>query len=169
MLRSIVNGLREDDVEEVYDSRQSFASDFSSEQSAEGAQLFFKEHTRQASKGSNHSFLTRMYKKPRSPTTGHFRPETKVRAPACSHGQHAADASQVFHSSAEQIARLIENMSRGMDSGSFNIMPNAPALPRAARGHAPSHSAGSSSVGGSESHWTVEERLDRMLGSMSST
>jgi hypothetical protein len=78
LLRSIVNGLREDDLDESYENRQSFASDLSGEQSVEGVQVFFKEHTRQASKGSNHSFLTRMYKKPRSPNPGALRPETKA-------------------------------------------------------------------------------------------
>ena len=62
---------------------------------------------------------------------------------------------QVFFSSSAQIGRLIENLSKGMDSGSFNILPQR-------HSHATSQSAGSSS----EVQWTVEERLEQLLGSM---
>ena len=63
---------------------------------------------------------------------------------------------QVFFSSSAQIGRLIESLSKGMDSGSFNILPQRP------QSHATSQSAGSSS----EMQWTVEERLEQLLGSM---
>jgi len=61
----------------------------------------------------------------------------------------------VFYSSSAQIGRLIENLSQGMESGSFNFLPN----------HRPGHST-SSSLTESDMHWTVEERLEHMLGSM---
>ena len=64
---------------------------------------------------------------------------------------------KVFHSSSAQIGRLIESLSQGVDSGSFNIMPNT------SRG--PGHSA-SSSLSTNDINWTVEERLDRMLGAI---
>jgi len=104
---------------------------------SEAEQLFFKEHSRNASKGSNRSFLSR--KKSAGAQAAANRPETKV-----------------FYSSSAQIARLIENLSRGADAGSFNIKPKAP----------PGHSHSSSLQSETDMHWTVEERLDHMLGSM---
>jgi hypothetical protein len=71
--RSIVNGLRDEDVESSYASRSSFASDNSTQQQADGVQIFFKEHNRASSKGSNSSFLARKKHPP-----GKARPETKV-------------------------------------------------------------------------------------------
>lgn len=72
--RSIVNGLRDDDAESMYASRNSFGSDYSApHQTVEGAQVLFKEHARTSSKGSSSSFLSRK----KSPT-GKNRPETKV-------------------------------------------------------------------------------------------
>jgi len=65
---------------------------------------------------------------------------------------------KVFHSSSAQIGRLIESLSQGVDSGSFNFLPNAP-------NRGPGHSA-SSSLSTNDINWTVEERLDRMLGAM---
>ncbi|EIN07813.1 hypothetical protein PUNSTDRAFT_45295 [Punctularia strigosozonata HHB-11173 SS5] len=133
---SIVNGLRDDDGDEgFYGDRLSFASEYSLHDSSEGVQLFFKEHARTGSKDSNASYLSRKSKK--GPAN---RPETKV-----------------FYSSPTQIARLIEKMSQGVDSGSFNIMPTS------ARGQSV---ASSSLHSDSSQHWTVEERLDRMLGSL---
>ena len=64
---------------------------------------------------------------------------------------------QVFFSSSGQIARLIESMSRDVDAGSFNITPDR------AHGHA-GHSASSSL----DMRWTLEERLEHMLGTVSS-
>ena len=75
---------------------------------------------------------------------GIFRPYTHV------------DRDQVFFSSSGQIARLIENMSRDVDAGSFNITPDR------ANGHV-GHSASSSL----DMHWTMEERLEHMLGAVS--
>ena len=66
--------------------------------------------------------------------------------------------SQVFYSSSAQIGQLIENLSQGADSGSFNFMPNL-------SGRGPGHSA-SSSLSTNDINWTVEERLERMLGAM---
>lgn len=66
---------------------------------------------------------------------------------------------QVFFSSSAQIGRLIENMSRGMDAGSFNITPD-----QGRSGHSASSSLGSEA----DMRWTVEERLEQMLSSMGS-
>ncbi|KAI0048567.1 hypothetical protein FA95DRAFT_1517317 [Auriscalpium vulgare] len=63
--------------------------------------------------------------------------------------------TKVFFSSAAQIGRLIDNLSHGADAGSFNIAPTAP--------HANSFHSESSA------HWTVEERLERMLGSLTTS
>jgi serine/arginine repetitive matrix protein 2 len=69
-------------------------------------------------------------------------------------------AKKVFHSSSAQIGRLIESLSQGVDSGSFNILPNT--------GRGPGHSA-SSSLSTNDINWTVEERLDRMLGAINNS
>lgn len=68
-----------------------------------------------------------------------------------------ARCKKVFHSSSAQIGRLIESLSQGVDSGSFNIIPNT--------NRGPGHSA-SSSLSTNDINWTVEERLDRMLGAI---
>jgi serine/arginine repetitive matrix protein 2 len=138
--RSIVNGLREDDEDDTWDSRASFVSTTSlGSEDANGVQLFFKEHGRSGSKASAAS---RAPKKPR-PAPGGIRPETKV-----------------FYSAPDQIARIIEELSRGADSGAFNIMPS----PRK-----PTHARGPSAASSEGSHnWTVEDRLERMLGQMDS-
>ena len=68
---------------------------------------------------------------------------------------------KVFHSSSAHIGRLIESLSQGVDSGSFNILPTTP-------NRGPGHSA-SSSLSTNDINWTVEERLDRMLGAMNNT
>ncbi|KAF7440367.1 hypothetical protein PC9H_000711 [Pleurotus ostreatus] len=128
---SIVNGLRDDDVESVYAHRASFASEYSSRENGDGVQVFFKEHNRTGSKGSASSFLSR------KKSQAKHRPETKV-----------------FYSSPAQIGRLIEDLSQTMDSGSFNILPTKPAV-----GHSTTSSV-------SDANWTVEERLEHMLGSM---
>jgi len=104
---------------------------------AEGEQLFFKEHARNLSKGSNRSNLVQR-KGTLTGGTSRNRPETKV-----------------FYSSSAHIARLIDQLSRGADAGSFNIKPTKPG------GH--SHSGSVQSSEG-DAHWTVEERLDHMLG-----
>jgi serine/arginine repetitive matrix protein 2 len=70
-----------------------------------------------------------------------------------------AFGTQVFYSSSAQIARLIEKMSQGVDAGSFNIMPSAASARGQSVASSSLHSDGSQ-------NWTVEERLDRMLGSM---
>ncbi|KAJ3554462.1 hypothetical protein NM688_g3099 [Phlebia brevispora] len=136
---SIVNGLRDDDAESFYDNRRSFASDYS----GEGVKVLFKEHGRKGSKGSTTSFLSR--KKQLQPSSSANRPETKV-----------------FFSTSAQIGRLIESLSRDLDAGSFNITPDhAHGL-----GHA-GHSASSSVGSASDMRWTLEEKLEHMLGSMS--
>ncbi|KAJ7489857.1 hypothetical protein B0H11DRAFT_2010682 [Mycena galericulata] len=126
---SIVNGLRDDDDDtDGYANRASFASEYSIREGAgDGVQVFFKEHGR---KGSSSSFLPR-----KKTVTNKSRPETKV-----------------FYSSSAQIGRLIENISQGMEAGSFNILPSHPL------GHSTS-----SSLSETEMNWTVEERLDHML------
>ncbi|KAJ7219133.1 hypothetical protein GGX14DRAFT_590195 [Mycena pura] len=129
---SIVNGLR-DDAEYVdnYPNRASFASEYSvREGTGEGVQVFFKDHGR---KGSGSSFLPR-----KKAVASKSRPETKV-----------------FYSSSAQIGRLIENISHGIEAGSFNILPTHPL------GHSTS-----SSLSDSEMNWTVEERLEHMLSGL---
>ncbi|KAF8212393.1 hypothetical protein K438DRAFT_1806447 [Mycena galopus ATCC 62051] len=126
---SIVNGLRDEDDElDSYANRASFGSEYSVREGAgDGVQVFFKEHGR---KGSGSSFLPR-----KKTLTAKSRPETKV-----------------FYSSSAQIGRLIENMSQGMEAGSFNILPTHPL------GHSTT-----SSLTETELNWTVEERLEHML------
>ncbi|KAJ2975787.1 hypothetical protein NUW54_g11672 [Trametes sanguinea] len=140
---SIVNGLRDDDGESFYGDRASFYSEYSVKDTSENVKLFFKEHERKSSKGSTSSFLSR--KKPQQPK-GTARPETKV-----------------FFSSSQQIGRLIENLSRGMDAGSFNIMPGQASASQGHVGHSTASSIGSEA----DMRWTVEERLEHMLGAIS--
>ncbi|THU90683.1 hypothetical protein K435DRAFT_726332 [Dendrothele bispora CBS 962.96] len=102
---SIVNGLRDDDVESIYTGRTSFASDYDND---EGVQVFVKDHTRSGSKGSNSSFISR-----KKIIQGKSRPET-----------------QVFYSSSAHIGALIENLSHGMDAGAFNFLPTTGQLTR---------------------------------------
>ncbi|KAI0086622.1 hypothetical protein BDY19DRAFT_995640 [Irpex rosettiformis] len=96
---SIVNGLRDDDAESFYDNRTSFTSEYS----AEGVRVFFKEHARKSSKSSTTSLLSRK----KQQGSASQRPETKV-----------------FFSSSAQIDRLIETLTRDKEAGSFNIAPN---------------------------------------------
>ncbi|KAI0329827.1 hypothetical protein GY45DRAFT_1324417 [Cubamyces sp. BRFM 1775] len=144
---SIVNGLRDDDGESYYGDRASFYSEYSVKDTNENMKLFFKEHERKSSKGSTSSFLSRRKTQTQQPK-GSARPETKV-----------------FFSSSAQIGRLIENLSRGMDAGSFNIMPGQGSRSQGHVGHSTSSSMGSQADMG----WTVEERLEHMLGSMGAT
>lgn len=128
---SIVNGLREDDVESFNASRTS--SPDCARENRDDVQIFVKEHARSTSKGSSSSFsLKKAYQ-------GKNRPETKI-----------------YYSSSAQIGRLIENLSQGMDSGSFNFIPN----------HHSDRSSPSSFQSGGDGHWTVEERLEQLLGAM---
>ncbi|KAF8894697.1 hypothetical protein BD779DRAFT_1669167 [Infundibulicybe gibba] len=133
---SIVNGLRDDDDESGYASRASFASEYSTRETSEGVQIFVKEHGRAGSKSStsNGSLVSR-----KKSLTGKNRPETKV-----------------FYSSSAQIGRLIENLSQGMDAGSFNF-----AMPT---NRVPGHSASSSMS--TKNEWSVEEQLEHMLGTV---
>lgn len=71
-LRSIVNGLRDDDGESFYGDRTSFASEYSLRDN-DGVKVFFKEHGRKSSKGSHSSFISR-----KRQTQVPLRPETKV-------------------------------------------------------------------------------------------
>ncbi|KAF8911121.1 hypothetical protein CPB84DRAFT_1763367 [Gymnopilus junonius] len=137
---NIVNGLRDADDESIYSGRTSFGSEYSSrEPGNDGLQSFLKEHARSGSKGSVTSFASK-----KKPQQGKIRPETKI-----------------FYSSSAQIGRLIEGLSQGADAGSFNFLPNL-------RNRGPGHSA-SSSLSTNDINWTVEERLDRMLGQMNAT
>jgi serine/arginine repetitive matrix protein 2 len=146
-----VNGLRDEDFDSSYASRSSFASDNSMQQPADGVQVFFKEHSRSGSKGSNSSFLAHKKLFP-----GKTRPETKVQVECYHCVRFLTLPPQVFYSSSNQIGRLIENLSEGHEAGSFNFLPTK----------APGHSYSSSFNSETDMHWTVEERLERMLGSM---
>jgi serine/arginine repetitive matrix protein 2 len=114
----------------------------------DGVQVFVKEH----GMNSNPSFLSR------KKSQGRPRPETKVSNPNVTSIPNT-NCVQVFYSSSAQIGRLIENLSQGMDAGSFNILPNTRS----------GHSHSSSLQSESDIHWTVEERLEHMLGSLGST
>ncbi|KAF9264744.1 hypothetical protein L218DRAFT_925263 [Marasmius fiardii PR-910] len=129
----IVNGLRDDDAESLYTGRTSFASEYDND---EGVQLFFKEHARSGSKGSASSFFSRR-KSVKGNSGNSLRPETKV-----------------FFSSSAHIGRLIENLSQGLDAGSFNITPHQTNTGYSA----------TSSLSEGDMHHTMEERLERLLG-----
>jgi serine/arginine repetitive matrix protein 2 len=64
--------------------------------------------------------------------------------------------SQVFYSSSNQIGRLIENLSKGHKAGSFNFLHSK----------APGRAHSSSFNSETDMQWTVEERLEHMLGSI---
>ncbi len=154
MFRSIVNGLRDDDVESLYTGRSSFQSDYENDESV---QVVVREHTRAGSKGSNSSFFTR-----KKVPQGKNRPETKVSQIVVSTLAFSYRSSmQVFYSSSAQIARLVEQISSGMDAGTFNCSQGQPARP----GHSATSSM-SGQTGASDAYLTVEERLEHMLGSM---
>jgi serine/arginine repetitive matrix protein 2 len=169
-LRSIVNGLRDDDLESAYASRTSLTSEYSLRDNSDGLQVFVKEHGKSASKGSSSSFLSR-----KKPSQSKSRPETKVRV-LTSSNVLIADPGQVFYrsvlhpciwkfgtdylisSSSAHIGRLIESLSQGMDAGSFNFG----SLP-------PDRSTPSSFHSDADMQWTIEEKLEHMLGSMRNT
>jgi len=67
--------LRDADDESIYSGRASFASEYSTRETANegGVQVFMKEHVRSGSKGSLSSFVSR-----KKPLQGKLRPETKV-------------------------------------------------------------------------------------------
>ncbi|CAK5277758.1 unnamed protein product [Mycena citricolor] len=135
----IVNGLRNDDDDlDAFNHRGSFASDYSLRDSGDGVQVFFKEHGR---KGSGSSYFGRK----KSITAKSGRPETKV-----------------FYSSSAQIGRLIENISEGMEAGSFNFLPTTPGPAASAKPAKFVPSTASSLV---EPDWTLEETLDHMISS----
>ncbi|KAG1754462.1 hypothetical protein EDB19DRAFT_1844377 [Suillus lakei] len=136
---SIVNGLRDDDLESVYASRTSLASEYSLRDNTEGLQVFVKEHGRSTSKSSGSSYLSR-----KKPSQSKNRPETKKFGTNCP-----------TPSSSTHIGRLIESLSQGMDAGSFNF-GNLP----------PDRSTPLSFHSDTDMHWTVEEKLEHMLGSM---
>lgn len=158
--RNIVNGLRDDDGESFYGDRSSFVSEYSRREStSDGLRLFFKGHEKKGSKGSNVSTSTRkrQYSKPSA------RPETKVSLirPLAAL-LLVLTLSQVFFSSSTHIGQLIDNLSRGVDAGSFNI---APEHSQARVGHSTSSSIGSEQ----DARWTLEERrLQQLLGSLGS-
>ncbi|TFK27392.1 hypothetical protein FA15DRAFT_666475 [Coprinopsis marcescibilis] len=140
----IVNGLRDDDDESVYTGRNSVSSEYSTRETTEGLQVFVKEHVRAGSKGSNSSFVSR-----KKGNGGKARPETKV-----------------MYSSPEQVAHLIEQLSHGMEAGSFNFLPyrdsGSSSGPRSSAGLG--HSA-TSSLAANEITWTMKE-IDHMLTTM---
>ncbi|KAF9518184.1 hypothetical protein BS47DRAFT_1278003, partial [Hydnum rufescens UP504] len=70
---------------------------------SDDVQLLFKEHRRMASKDSDSSYVSRRKVLPPSRLV---RPETKV-----------------YYSSTAEIESLIETISRGLDAGSFNVLP----------------------------------------------
>lgn len=158
--RNIVNGLRDDDGESFYGDRSSFVSEYSRRDStSEGLRLFFKGHEKKGSKGSNVSTSTRkrQYPKPSA------RPETKVRFVKHSCVAQVLTPSQVFFSSSTHIGQLIDNLSRGVDAGSFNIAPEHSQV-------RPGHSTSSSIGSEHDARWTLEERrLQQLLGSLGST
>lgn len=137
---SIVSGLRndEDDEESIYNGRTSFASEYSTGtqggQEWDNMQVTVKEQARSNSRGSYSSFALKSKKQA---AQGKSRPETKV-----------------FYSSSTQIGQLIENLSQGMDSGSFNFAPSPTR---------PGHSAQSSL---STNDISMEDRLELLLGSL---
>ncbi|EAU88232.2 hypothetical protein CC1G_03904 [Coprinopsis cinerea okayama7 len=145
----IVNGLRDDDDDSFYPSqRNSISSEYSTrEGTTEGLQVFVKEHVRSGSKGSHASFLSR-----KKSGAGKARPDTKI-----------------MYSSPEQIAHLIEQLSHGMDAGSFNFRPYRNSGSGSTSGTRssvePGHSA-TSSLSANEITWTMKE-IDSMLTSMS--
>lgn len=110
---SVVDGLRAGFADENdEDDRSSFTSEFSTAPPSrdETVQLFVRGHQRnQSSKGSVASIPAR---KRLAPLLGIPRPETKV-----------------YFSSTAQISSLIDNISRGLESGSFNIVPSDPTSP----------------------------------------
>lgn len=67
-------------------------------------------------------------------------------------------SGQVFYSTSEQISRIIESLSHSSDTG---FLPNAPSE---RSGHSKS-----SSLSTNDMNWTVEERLERMLGAMTAS
>jgi serine/arginine repetitive matrix protein 2 len=73
-IRSIVNGLRDDDIDSAYPSRASFASEYSGQDgNNEPVQVRFKQHGRSGSVGSASSF-----NRSKKQVSGNVRPETKV-------------------------------------------------------------------------------------------
>ncbi len=157
--RNIVNGLRDGDDESIYSGRASFASEYSTREPGTDGPQFAKDHVRSGSKGSASSFASK--KKPQL-QQGKTRPETKVNFKDIQcYGNLMTCHYKVFYSSSAQISRLIESLSHGADAGSFNFIPNVP-------NRTPGHSA-ASSVSTNDINWTVEERLDRMLGAMNNS
>lgn len=134
----IVDGLRaaeEDnfDGESEFRSRASFDSGYSMGEREPELQLQMREHKRMPSKSSATSSTFNR-------KSTYNRPETKV-----------------FYTDQEQIGRLIENMTRGMNSGSFNVVPAVPTL---ASGTA------SETQSTQDLTWTMEEHLEHVLGSL---
>ncbi|KAF5324499.1 hypothetical protein D9611_004284 [Ephemerocybe angulata] len=137
---NVVNGLRDDDDESLYTGRNSIGSEYSTQESGGNMQVFVKEHTRASSKGSNSSFVSR-----KKMNGGKSRPETKV-----------------LYGSPEQIGRLIESVSQGMDAGSFNFAPSYARPGHGGSHHGQAHSATSSL---STNDWAINE-IDNILTSI---
>ncbi|PPR04971.1 hypothetical protein CVT24_010429 [Panaeolus cyanescens] len=136
---NIVNGLRDGDDESIYTGRTSFESEYSTrEPGPDNLQVFVKEHTRSGSKGS----ITSSFVSKKKTVQGKTRPETKI-----------------MYSSSAQLGRLIENLSHGMDAGSFNFQPQSRPPSR------PYHSA-SSSLSTNDPNLPIEDKITRMLNAM---
>jgi len=120
-----VNNLRDEDSESVYPGRASFASDYEPD---EGMKVSFRQHGRHYSHGSASSFVSRK-------------------------AQEEDDSVKYMVTSSAQIGRIIEDLSRGIDAGSFNF----------SGAHKLGHST-TSSMSENDLNWSVEERLDHMLG-----
>ncbi|KAG8778784.1 hypothetical protein FRC12_024822 [Ceratobasidium sp. 428] len=146
---SVVDGLRaagqDDDEDDTspFPYRMSRNSEYSMQETHE---LRFKEHHRTASKGSTLSAASKASKGPQS-----NRPETRV-----------------FFSNAGDIGQLIDNLSKSVEAGQFNILPGVPTVPNSyLRPQSGAHSAHSfnSSFNSSlpDGDWTVEERIDHMI------
>ncbi|KDQ06736.1 hypothetical protein BOTBODRAFT_243384 [Botryobasidium botryosum FD-172 SS1] len=109
----VIDGLRSntafgDYEDDHFQHRASIASEYSGRDARDDpVKLLFKEHKRMSSKGSVASSRKKLF-------TPNARPETKV-----------------FFSTAAQIERFIESISQGLDSASFNIVPDTrvPILP----------------------------------------
>lgn len=124
---NVVHGLRDDDEESLYTSRNSIGSEYSTQDGVGSIQGPARTHTRASSKGSYTSFSKKT-------SGGKSRPETKI-----------------LLGSPEKIGRLIEKFSQGMDAGSFNFAP----MSTSNRSHnGPGHSNNSSL---STNDWTIEE------------
>ncbi|KAG8748003.1 hypothetical protein FRC10_009755 [Ceratobasidium sp. 414] len=146
---SVVDGLRaageDDEADDVspFPYRISRNSEYLAQETHE---LRFKEHQRTASKGSTLSSTSKPSKGLQS-----NRPETRV-----------------FFSNAGDIGQLVDNLSKSVEAGQFNILPGVPNVPnshlRPQSGANSAHSFNSSFNSSlPDGDWTIEERIDHMI------